>query len=66
MKSMPDLKKSLFDDNGSPYLQQKDCDISETIKNQTSEIKQNIKVYQGFGKHLRGKILELKIMKDDF
>ena len=32
-ETMPALKAALFEDNGSPYLQLKDCDISETIKN---------------------------------
>ena len=30
---MPGLKSALFEDNGSPYLQAKDCDIADTIKN---------------------------------
>ncbi|MBQ0162453.1 MAG: type I restriction-modification system subunit M [Treponema sp.] len=32
-ETLPELKASLFDDNGSPYLQVKDCDFAETIKN---------------------------------
>ena len=32
-ETMPDLKKALFDDNGTPYLLVKDCDIADTIKN---------------------------------
>ncbi|MBR5645492.1 MAG: type I restriction-modification system subunit M [Treponema sp.] len=32
-ETMPGLKEALFDDNGSPYLQVKDCDIADTIKN---------------------------------
>lgn len=32
-ETMPGLKTALFDDNGTPYLQVKNCDISDTIKN---------------------------------
>lgn len=32
-ETMPALKAALFEDNGSPYLQLKECEISETIKN---------------------------------
>lgn len=32
-QTLPELKSSLFDDDGTPYLQIKNCDFAETIKN---------------------------------
>lgn len=32
-ETMPGLKAALFDDNDTPYLQVKDCDIADIIKN---------------------------------
>lgn len=32
-QTLPELKSSLFDDDGTPYLRIKNCDFAETIKN---------------------------------
>lgn len=60
-ETMPALKAALFDDNGSPYLQLKECDISETIKNHKDV--ENFKTsfataFSDFSSYLKNELIE--------
>lgn len=60
-ETLPELKASLFDDNGSPYLQVKDCDFAETIKNHKNVAKFKDtykKAFNDFEGYLKKELIE--------
>lgn len=60
-ETMPSLKASLFNDNGTPYLQIKDCDIADTIKNHkdVEAFKNSYKAaFANFDSYLKKELIE--------
>lgn len=60
-ETLPELKAALFDDNGSPYLQVKECDFAQTIKNHNDveKFKDTYKkVFNDFEGYLKKQLIE--------
>ncbi|BDC93352.1 type I restriction-modification system subunit M [Treponema bryantii] len=60
-ETLPELKAALFDDNGSPYLQVKECDFAQTIKNHkdVKRFKDTYKnVFNDFESYLKKELIE--------